>query len=105
MRRRCGNASIRSWPVYEDANDATRPLLQIIADQKLGDALGSQSMLSRWENWVGERPAAGWSMGMIKRSKMGMFKRSKMGMIKYPRLKFLLDKTISIAKYSGPCLT
>jgi hypothetical protein len=31
---------------YEDANDANRlrhdPLLQIIADQKLGDALGSQ---------------------------------------------------------------
>jgi hypothetical protein len=31
---------------YEDANDATRlrhdPLLQIVADQKLGDALGSQ---------------------------------------------------------------
>jgi len=39
---------------YEDANDANRlrqdPLLQIIADQKLGDALGSQPTLSRWEN-------------------------------------------------------
>jgi DDE family transposase len=39
---------------YEDANDASRlrhdPLLQIIADQKLGDALGSQPTLSRWEN-------------------------------------------------------
>jgi hypothetical protein len=39
---------------YEDANDADRlrhdPLLQIIADQKLGDALGSQPTLSRWEN-------------------------------------------------------
>ena len=39
---------------YEDANDADRlrhdPLLQIIADQKLGEALGSQPTLSRWEN-------------------------------------------------------
>jgi Transposase DDE domain group 1 len=39
---------------YEDANDADRlrhdPLLQIIADQKLGHALGSQPTLSRWEN-------------------------------------------------------
>jgi hypothetical protein len=39
---------------YEDANDADRlrhdPLLQIIADEKLGDALGSQPTLSRWEN-------------------------------------------------------
>lgn len=39
---------------YEDANDASRlrhdPLLQIIADQKLGDTLGSQPTLSRWEN-------------------------------------------------------
>jgi hypothetical protein len=39
---------------YEDANDASRlrhdPLLQIVADQKLGDALGSQPTLSRWEN-------------------------------------------------------
>jgi len=39
---------------YEDTNDADRlrhdPLLQIVADQKLGDALGSQPTLSRWEN-------------------------------------------------------
>ena len=39
---------------YEDANDADRlrhdPLLQIVADQKLGDALGSPPTLSRWEN-------------------------------------------------------
>jgi Transposase DDE domain group 1 len=39
---------------YEDANDADRlrhdPTLQIVADQKLGDALGSQPTLSRWEN-------------------------------------------------------
>jgi hypothetical protein len=39
---------------YEDANDANRlrhdPLLQILADQKLGDTLGSQPTLSRWEN-------------------------------------------------------
>jgi hypothetical protein len=39
---------------YEDANDADRlrhdPLLQIIADQELGEALGSQPTLSRWEN-------------------------------------------------------
>ena len=36
---------------YEDANDADRlrhdPMLQIVADQKLGDALGSQPTLSR----------------------------------------------------------
>jgi hypothetical protein len=39
---------------YEDANDSNRlrhdPLLQIVADQKLGHALGSQPTLSRWEN-------------------------------------------------------
>jgi len=39
---------------YEDANDADRlrhdPMLQIVADQKLGEALGSQPTLSRWEN-------------------------------------------------------
>ena len=39
---------------YEDTNDADRlghdPLLQIVADEKLGDALGSQPTLSRWEN-------------------------------------------------------
>lgn len=39
---------------YEDANDADRlrhdPLLQILTDQKLGDPLGSQPTLSRWEN-------------------------------------------------------
>jgi hypothetical protein len=36
---------------YEDANDADRlrydPLLQIVADQKLGQVLGSQPTLSR----------------------------------------------------------
>jgi len=39
---------------YEDANDAARlrhdPLLQIVADQPLGQVLGSQPTLSRWEN-------------------------------------------------------
>jgi hypothetical protein len=39
---------------YEDANDADLlrydPALQIVADQKLGQALGSQPTLSRWEN-------------------------------------------------------
>jgi hypothetical protein len=39
---------------YEDANDANRlrhdPLLQILADQNLGDTLASQPTLSRWEN-------------------------------------------------------
>ena len=44
---------------YEDANDADRlrhdPLLQIVADQKLGDALGSQPTLSRWENATSAR--------------------------------------------------
>jgi DNA-binding CsgD family transcriptional regulator len=39
---------------YEDANDADRlrhdPTLQIVADQELREALGSQPTLSRWEN-------------------------------------------------------
>jgi hypothetical protein len=39
---------------YEDANDADRlrhdPALQIVADQKLGEPLGSQTTFSRWEN-------------------------------------------------------
>jgi Transposase DDE domain group 1 len=39
---------------YEDANDADRlrhdPMLQIVADQRLGEALGSQPTFSRWEN-------------------------------------------------------
>src|SRR6201997_1051421 len=39
---------------YEGANDADRlrhdPALQIVADQKLGEPLGSQPALSRWEN-------------------------------------------------------
>jgi hypothetical protein len=39
---------------YEDANDSDRmrhdPALQIVADQKLGEPLGSQPTLSRWEN-------------------------------------------------------
>ena len=39
---------------YEDANDADRlrhdPALQIVADQQLGEPLGSQPTLSRWEN-------------------------------------------------------
>ena len=39
---------------HEDANDADclrhDPLLQIVADQKLGHALGSQPRLRRWEN-------------------------------------------------------
>jgi hypothetical protein len=44
---------------YEDANDADRlrhdPLLQIVADQALGVALGSQPTLSRWENAASAR--------------------------------------------------
>jgi Transposase DDE domain group 1 len=39
---------------YEDANDADRlrhdPMLQIVADRKLGHPLGSHPTLSRWEN-------------------------------------------------------
>src|SRR6202162_747898 len=39
---------------YEDANDADRlrhdPAFQILADQPLGAALGSQPTVSRWEN-------------------------------------------------------
>src|SRR5580700_2176457 len=39
---------------YEDANDADRlrydPAFQILADPPLGEALGSQPTLSRWEN-------------------------------------------------------
>ena len=41
-------------PGYEDANDADRlrhdPAFQILADQPLGEPLGSQPTLSRWEN-------------------------------------------------------
>jgi hypothetical protein len=41
---------------YEDANDADRlrhdPALQIVADQKLGKALGSQPTLSRWRMYL-----------------------------------------------------
>lgn len=47
---------------YEDGNDAGRlrhdPLLQIVADQKLGHALGSQPTLSRWENSPSARELA-----------------------------------------------
>ena len=39
---------------YEDTNDADRlrhdPVFQILADQPLGESLGSQPTLSRWEN-------------------------------------------------------
>ena len=39
---------------YEDANDADRlrhdPAFQILADRPLGEPLGSQPTLSRWEN-------------------------------------------------------
>ena len=39
---------------YEDANDADRlrhdPAFQILADQPLGEPLGSQPTLNRWEN-------------------------------------------------------
>jgi Transposase DDE domain group 1 len=39
---------------YEDANDADRlrhdPAFQILTDQPLGELLGSQPTLSRWEN-------------------------------------------------------
>jgi hypothetical protein len=48
---------------YEDAHDADRlrhdPLLQIIAEQPLGEALGSQPTLSRWENAPSARDLAG----------------------------------------------
>lgn len=44
---------------YEDANDASRlrhdPMLQIVADRKLGSPLGSQPTLTRWENWIDGR--------------------------------------------------
>ena len=50
---------------YEDANDADRlrhdPTLQIVADQKLGVALGSQPTLSRWENAPSARELARWN--------------------------------------------
>ena len=45
---------------YEDANDADRlrhdPAFQILADQPLGEALGSQPTLSRWEIAISESP-------------------------------------------------
>src|ERR1700719_4650294 len=44
---------------YEDANDADRlrydPVFQILADQQLGEPLGSQPTLSRWENSLSPR--------------------------------------------------
>jgi hypothetical protein len=44
---------------YEDANDADRlrhdPVFQILADQPLGEPLGSQPTLSRWENSLSPR--------------------------------------------------
>ena len=47
---------------YEDANDADRlrydPALQIVADQELGEPLGSQPTLSRWENAPSARSLA-----------------------------------------------
>jgi hypothetical protein len=50
----CGGRIYQIVAGYEDANDADRlrhdPTLQIVADQKLGEALGSQPTLSRWEN-------------------------------------------------------
>ena len=50
---------------YEDANDADRlrhdPMLQIVADQKLGDALGSQPTFSRWENAPSGRDLVRWN--------------------------------------------
>src|SRR3989454_6173701 len=52
--RSSANASTRFVAGYEDANDADRlrydPAFQILADQPLGQALGSQPTLSRWEN-------------------------------------------------------
>jgi hypothetical protein len=48
---------------YEDANDADRlrhdPAFQILADQPLGEALGSQPTLSRWENAPSPREIIG----------------------------------------------
>jgi hypothetical protein len=48
---------------YEDANDADRlrhdPAFQILADQPLGKALGSQPTLSRWENAPSPREIIG----------------------------------------------
>src|SRR5258708_8649989 len=45
---------------YEDANDSDRlrhdPMLQIVADQKLGHPLGSQPTLSPWETPPSARP-------------------------------------------------
>ena len=49
---------------YEDANDADRrrhdPTLQIVADQNVEEALGSQPTLSRWENAPSARDLAIW---------------------------------------------
>ena len=50
---------------YEDVNDADRlrhdPLLQVVADQKFGVALGSQPTLSRWENAPSARDLVRWN--------------------------------------------
>src|SRR6266576_4633785 len=54
---------------YEDANDAGRlrhdPLLQIVADQKLGHTLGSQPTLSRWENVPSGRDLVRWNDALV----------------------------------------
>ena len=48
---------------YEDVNDADRlrhdPAFQILADQPLGEPLGSQPTLSRWENAPSARELIG----------------------------------------------
>src|SRR6266849_4202605 len=48
---------------YEDANDADRlrhdPAFQILADQPLGQPLGSQPTLTRWENASSAREIVG----------------------------------------------
>jgi len=55
---------------YEDATDAVRlrhdPLLQIIADQKLGEALGSQPTLCRCENAPSGRDLARLNDALLK---------------------------------------
>ncbi len=54
---------------YEDANDADRlrhdPVLQLVADRKVGEALSSQPTLSRWENRIQSRELLRMGEGMV----------------------------------------
>ncbi len=61
----CGNRIYQIVAGYDESNDTDRlrhdPLRQILADQKLGDPLGSQPTFSRWENRLSAAIWCGWT--------------------------------------------